>query len=479
VIPLELGRIATVTGGRVVADGAVVADVTAPAVIDSRQVERGGLFVALQGEHADGHDFVGAAARLGAAAALVSRPVPDPGLPLVVVDDVTVALGLLARHVHDELVAGGLTTLALTGSAGKTSTKDLLAHLLTDLAGPTVAPEGSFNNEWGVPMTVLRATSATRYLVLEMGARGIGHIATLCRIAPPDVAAVLNVGSAHVGEFGGLDQTAQAKGEIVEALRPDGTAVLNLDDERVRAMASRSGGRVLGFGTDPAADVRVASVTLDPSGFPALTLTLTQARAATGDHRDGTVDVVLPQLGLHHAANAAAAVAMAVAVGVPFAAAAAGLATATARSPHRMARHEVDGGVVVVDDAYNANPESMAAALTWLAEAAGARGVAVLGPMLELGADSVALHRRVGRLAAEAGLGAVVAVGVQALPIAEGAGSIGTAVADVTAAVEHLRGSLRPGAVVLVKASRGCRLERVVDALRESTGHTAGGPGTV
>lgn len=464
-IELSVGRIAEIVEGRAIGDREV--HVTAPAAIDSRQVERGGLFVALVGDHADGHDHVGGAAGRGAAAALVAREVPGAGVPLVVVDDVTVALGRLARHVHDVLAADGLVTIAVTGSAGKTSTKDLLAHLL-EPTGPTVAPEGSFNNEWGVPLTVLRADRATRFLVVEMGARGVGHIATLCRIAPPDVAAVLNVGTAHVGEFGGLDLTALAKGEIVEALRSDGRAVLNLDDVRVRAMAGRTTAPVLGFGEDAAAEVRLASLALDGTGFPALTLV----------HAGVPVDVVLPQLGLHHGANAAAAVAMAVAAGVPFVEAASRLATAAPRSPHRMARHVTSDGVVVVDDAYNANPESVAAAIRWLAEAAGGRGVAVLGAMLELGAESAELHRRVGELAAQSGLRSVVAVGEEAAPIAAGAGGIGVVVADVTEAVDHLRASLQPDDVVLVKASRGGRLERVVDALRGPTRHTAGGPHT-
>ncbi len=464
-IELSVGRLAEIVEGRAVGDREP--HVTAPAVLDSRQVVRGGLFVALRGDHADGHDHVGGAAARGAAAALVARDLPDVDVPLVVVDDVTVALGRLARHVHDVLAAHGMMTIALTGSAGKTSTKDLLAHLL-EPAGPTVAPEGSFNNEWGVPLTVLRADRATRFLVVEMGARGLGHISTLCRIAPPDVAAVLNVGAAHMGEFGGLELTAQAKGEIVEALRPDGKAVLNLDDVRVRAMAARTAAPVLGFGQDAAAEVRLASLGLDDTGYPALTLV----------HAGETVDVVLPQLGLHHGSNAAAAVAMAVAAGVPFAAAAARLATATPRSPHRMARHVTDDGVVVVDDAYNANPESMAAAISWLAEAAGGRGVAVLGAMLELGPESAELHRRVGELAQRSGLRSVVAVGAEAAPIAAGAGDIGVTVADVTEAVDHLRASLRHDDVVLVKASRGGRLERVVDALRGPNRHTAGGPHT-
>ncbi|MFT4298496.1 MAG: UDP-N-acetylmuramoyl-tripeptide--D-alanyl-D-alanine ligase [Aeromicrobium sp.] len=458
-IALTAARIAEVVGGRVVGDDTVL--VTAPAVIDSRQAQGGSLFVALVGEHADGHDFIDAAASRGATAALAEREVDSP-IALVVVDDAQAALGRLARHVHRQLTAAGLTTLALTGSAGKTSTKDLLAHIV-EAHGPAVAPTGSFNNELGVPLTVLRATEQTRYLVIEMGARGIGHVAALCEIAPPDVASVLNVGTAHVGEFGGVEQIARAKGEIVEALGSDGVAVLNADDPRVLPMSSRTRGRVVTFGTADDADVRLAGLTLDERGFPELLLT----------RGEESVQVVLPQPGLHHGANAAAAVAMAESAGVPFADAVASLASATARSPHRMARYDLHGGATVVDDAYNANPESMRAALGWLAEAAPGRGIAVLGAMLELGDDADRLHRELGIAAAGLGLRELIAIGEQAAPMADGAGRIGHRVADVGEAVERVRAALRPGDVVLVKASRGCRLERVVDALREPTGHTA------
>ncbi|MFT4187306.1 MAG: UDP-N-acetylmuramoyl-tripeptide--D-alanyl-D-alanine ligase [Aeromicrobium sp.] len=455
-IALSAARIAEITGGSVHGDPDVQA--TAPAVIDSRRIEPGGLFVALRGEQADGHDFLDAAASGGAAVALVERVAPSP-LTQVVVPDVTVALGRLARAVHDELAAGGLRTVALTGSAGKTSTKDLLVHLLEG-AGETVGPEGSFNNEWGVPLTVLRATRETAFLVVEMGARGIGHIATLCAIAPPDVAGVLNVGSAHVGEFGGLDHTARAKGEIVEGLRSGGVAVLNADDARVRKMAARTKAAVLMFGEAADADVRLDPVTLDPGGFPRVRLRLGGEEA----------EAVVPQLGLHHGPNAAAAVAMAVAAGTAFAAAAERLATAAPRSPHRMARHERADGVVVVDDAYNANPESTRAAVDWLAAVAPGRGVAVFGAMLELGGQSAALHHRLGEAAAAADVRAVVAVGEEAAEVAAGAGERGRAVADVAEAVAAVETLLRPGDVVLVKASRGARLERVVDGLLRNLG---------
>ena len=248
-IPLTLRELADVVGGTVHdADGDVV--VSGAATIDSRSVDPGGLFAAFVGEHVDGHDYAAAAVEAGAAAVLGSRPV---GLPAVVVDDPGAALTALARHLLTALP--DVTVLGVTGSQGKTSTKDLLAAVLAD-AAPTVATRGSFNNELGLPLTVLRADATTRYLLLEMGARGIGHIRTLCDVARPNVAMVLNVGKAHLGEFGSREGIALAKGELVEALTAEGTAVLNGDDPLVDAMASRTGGRVLRFGSGAGADVR-------------------------------------------------------------------------------------------------------------------------------------------------------------------------------------------------------------------------------
>lgn len=447
--PTTLAQVAVATDGRVEGDDAL--SVEGPVAIDSRRVTPGCLFVAIPGEHVDGHDYVEAALEGGAVATLATRAVPGPH---VIVADPVRALGRLAADRLASLRSEtDLQVVAITGSQGKTSVKDLVAHVLrTD--GATVAPEGSFNNELGVPLTVLRADAGTRHLVLEMGARGIGHIATLCEIAPPDVSVVLNVGTAHAGEFGGLDRTAQAKGELVEALDEHGTAVLNADDERVAAMASRTRGRVLTFGR--AGQVRlVGDVTLDDAGHPRFVV-----------EADGlTLDATVPQLGAHHAINAVAAVAATSALGVPVEAAVHALTTATATSPMRMERHETAGGVVVVNDAYNANPESMAAALRTLAGLAPGRGVAVLGEMLELGEDSPAQHHRIGRLAADLGIARVIAVGAGAAEIARGAGSAGLQVDDVEAAVDALSASLDAGDVVLVKASRGARLERVVEAL--------------
>ncbi|WP_286928190.1 MULTISPECIES: UDP-N-acetylmuramoyl-tripeptide--D-alanyl-D-alanine ligase [Aeromicrobium] len=448
-IRTTLAQVADATHGRVEGDDALA--VEGPVVIDSRRVAPGSLFVAIPGERVDGHDFVQTALDAGAVATIATRAVAGPH---VIVQDPVEAMGRLAADRLAALRAeSSIDVVAVTGSQGKTSVKDLMAHILA-AHGATVAPEGSFNNELGVPLTVLRADAGTRHLVLEMGARGIGHIASLCAIAPPDVAVVLNVGTAHAGEFGGLERTAQAKGELVEALGPEGTAVLNADDPRVAAMASRTQGTVLTFGR--AGQVRLdGDVVLDESGHPHFRIEV-----------DGTVlDATVPQLGEHHAINAVAAVAATSALGIPAAAAVEALATARAGSPMRMERHETRGGVVVVNDAYNANPESMAAALRALAGLAPGRGTAVLGEMLELGDESSEQHHRIGRLAADLGIARVIAVGAGAAEIARGAGPVGVLVDDVESAVAELSASLSAGDVVLVKASRGARLERIAEAL--------------
>ena len=246
--------------------------------------------------------------------------------------------------------------VALTGSQGKTSTKDLLAQVLAT-AGKTVATFGSFNNELGLPLTVLRADTATEYLVLEMGARHIGDLRASCAVAPPEVSLVLNVGKAHLGEFGSQQGIAQAKGEIVEALGSDGVAVLNADDPLVAAMAARTTARVCTFGTDPSADVRVDELAVDDLGRPSFVLL----------HRAERATVAMGLVGEHHAGNAAAAAAVALSLGVSLDDVADALGDATATSRGRMEVHERADGVTVVDDAYNANPDSMRAALKALA----------------------------------------------------------------------------------------------------------------
>lgn len=454
-IRMSLAEIASVTGGAVHGDPSAVVD--GPVVIDSRRAAPGGLFAALSGENVDGHEFAAAAVSGGATAVLCSRPV---SVPHVLVDDVTEALAALARFVVRALPA--MTVVGITGSSGKTSTKDLTGALLERL-GPTVAPEGSFNNELGLPLTVLRACDSTRYLVLEMSARGAGHIAWLCDVAPPSIGAVLNVGHAHVGEFGSLEGVAKAKGELVEALPPSGVAVLNAGDPRVIAMASRTRARVLTFGTG-GADVRAADVSLDDLARPSFTL-VTPA---------GSAPVRMRLHGAHHVANALAAAAIADELGMPVPDIASALSETTARSKWRMELHRRSDGVVVINDAYNANPDSVRAALDAVAHLAGSgRGFAVLGYMAELGDETLSSHLEVGRIAARAGLAGVVAVGEGAQPVVDGArsepGWDGEAVwvADKAAAVDTLRNRLRPGDVVLVKASRVAALWEVATALLE------------
>ncbi|PKH44048.1 UDP-N-acetylmuramoyl-tripeptide--D-alanyl-D-alanine ligase [Nocardioides alpinus] len=451
-IEMTLAEIADVVGG--VAHGA--ATVTGGAFLDTRTPESGGLFVAIAGERVDGHAFAAAAGAAGAAAALGTRPTE---LPTVVVPDVTAALGRLARHVVDRLPEA--VVLAMTGSQGKTGTKDYLAHVLAD-AGPTVATRGNFNNELGVPLTVLRAGLDTRYLVVEMGARGIGHVAELCAIAPPHIAAVLNVGTAHIGEFGTREAIAQAKGEIVEALRVDGTAVLNADDELVAAMATRTGATVTTFGSAPA-DVAVSAITSDDLGRQSFELV----------HRGAGATVHLAQVGAFQWRNAAAAAAMALAAGLDLDAVADSLGDAAPASRWRMELTERSDGLVVVNDAYNANPESMRAALETLAgigASSGRRTVAVLGEMLELGDGAADAHVGVGSYAGEVGIDLLVTVGPAADAVAQGyeaAGGSGEAVttAGRDAAAEWLRHNVSAADVVLVKASRGAALELIADDL--------------
>ncbi|MFF8282574.1 UDP-N-acetylmuramoyl-tripeptide--D-alanyl-D-alanine ligase [Streptomyces albus] len=476
-IPLSLAEIAALTGGRQHDITDPDARVTGPVVIDSRQAGPGALFAAFAGERADGHDFAAAAVEAGAVAVLASRPV---GVPAVVVDDVTRALGALARHLVQTL---GTHVVAMTGSSGKTSTKDLIAQLLQRL-GPTVWPEGSQNNEIGLPLTALRADESTRHLVLEMGARGIGHIRYLTELTPPRIGVVLNVGTAHLGEFGGREQIAQAKGELVEnlpAADDGGVAVLNADDPYVRAMASRTRARVVFFGEDPEADVRAENVRLSDRGTPAFTL----------HTPTGCGDVTMRLYGEHHVSNALAAAAVAHQLGMPAGDIADALSSASTLSRWRMEVTERADGVTVVNDAYNANPDSMRAALRALSamgqavKARGGRTWAVLGEMAELGDDSLAEHDAIGRLAVRLNVSKLVAVGGREAAWldmgAKNEGSWGEEsvhVSDTEAAVDLLRSQLRAGDVVLVKASRSVGLEKVAAALLEggtTSAHEAGG----
>ncbi|MET7987586.1 MULTISPECIES: UDP-N-acetylmuramoyl-tripeptide--D-alanyl-D-alanine ligase [unclassified Streptomyces] len=455
-IALSLAEIAAVVGGQTYDIPDPGLQVTGPVVRDSREVESGSLFVAFVGERVDGHDYAEAVIEAGAAAVLASRPV---GVPAIVVDDVQTALGALARHVVERL---GATLVALTGSAGKTSTKDLIAQVLRSKA-PTVFTPGSLNNEIGLPLTALSATEETKFLVLEMGARGIGHIRYLTELTPPRIGLVLNVGTAHIGEFGGREQIAQAKGELVESLPGDGAAILNADDPLVRAMASRTKARVILFGESGEADVRAENVRLTESGQPSFSLRTPS----------GCSDVTMRLYGEHHVSNALAAAAVAHELGLSADEIARALSEAGSLSRWRMEVTERPDGVTVVNDAYNANPESMRAALRALAAMGrGRRTWAVLGQMAELGDEALAEHDAVGRLAVRLNVGKLVAVGgreaswLQLGAYNEGSwGEESVHVSDAQAAVDLLRSELRPGDVVLVKASRSVGLERVALAL--------------
>src|SRR5579859_3269984 len=471
--PLTLARIAEITGGELHGDPA--AAVTGEVVIDSRRAGPGGLFAAVAGERADGHDFAAAAVAAGATAVLVTRPVPVPSVLArsILVGDVPAALAALARAVADALPDAVIA--GITGSSGKTTTKDLAAQLVERL-GTTIAPAGSFNNEFGLPLTVLRADASTRYLVLELSARGPGHIAYLCRVAPPRYGVVLNVGHAHAGEFGGLDQVARAKGELVEALPADGVAILNADDPRVLAMAARTQARVVTFTCAPGspgmsgARVRAADIRLDDLGRPSFTL-LTPA---------GSAPVTLRLHGAHNVPNALAAAALAGELGLSLDGIAEGLRTAVARSRWRMEVRQRRDGVTVINDAYNANPESVRAALDALSHLAGpGRGFAVLGHMAELGDTSRASHEDIGEYAArvaDSGLAGLIAVGEEAAPLLDGARRVRSwtgeahAVPDGAAALGLLANRLKPSDVVLVKASRAARLEGVAAALEGEAG---------
>jgi UDP-N-acetylmuramoyl-tripeptide--D-alanyl-D-alanine ligase len=466
VIPLSVALAAEVTGATLADVPNPAAVVTGPVVIDSREAGPGALFAALPGTRTDGHAFAADAVTAGAVAVLATRPV---GVPALIVPDVLTALGRLARAVVD--LAPGLTVVGITGSVGKTTTKDLTAQLFERL-GPTVSPKASFNNEIGHPLTVLKVTAETRFLISELSARGIGHIRSLCEIAPPRLGAVLCVGHAHAGEFGSLDQVALAKGELPAALPADGVAVLNADDPLVVAIAARTVARVVTFGRSPGADVRAERVSVDEMGRPAFTLVTSS----------GTAPVRLALYGEHQVPNALAAAALAAEVGMRTDAIAAGLSAAVARSRWRMEVTRRPDGVIILNDAYNANPEAVEAAITTLARmASGGRAFAVLGEMTELGSQSRELHEAVGEYAARAGLSGLIVVGEGAAPILEGAKAVPSwhgellHVPDAASAVQAVDNRLTGDGVVLVKASHAVGLESVALALTGERPLTAGG----
>ncbi|MCV7225083.1 UDP-N-acetylmuramoyl-tripeptide--D-alanyl-D-alanine ligase [Mycolicibacterium komossense] len=499
-IDLSLAQIAEIVGGRLTDISAAEAQhtyVTGTVEFDSRAVGAGGLFLALPGARVDGHDHAQAAVAAGAVAVLAARPV---GVPAIVVTPVPgdvsasvlehdldgsgaavlAALAALAAAVAERLVAGGLTIVGVTGSSGKTSTKDLLAAVLAPL-GEVVAPPGSFNNELGHPWTVLRATPDTDYLILEMSARHPGNIAALAAIAPPQIAVVLNVGTAHLGEFGSRQAIADTKAELPQAVSESGVVVLNADDSAVAAMAKVTAARVVQVSREnSAADVWAGDVTLDE---------LARARFTLHYQDNNTVDIALAVHGDHQVSNALCAAAVALECGASGEQVAAALAAAGPVSQHRMAVTNRADGVTVINDAYNANPDSVRAglaALAWMARGGDGRGrerrrsFAVLGEMGELGDDAISEHDRIGRLAVRLDVSRLVVVGTgRAMSamhhgaVMEGSwGAEASQVDDVDAALTLLRAELQPGDVVLVKASKSAGLVALAQALTADSGDT-------
>lgn len=453
--------IAEAVSGRLVGNDVPV---TGPVVTDSREAQAGSLYVARRGESADGHAFVSGAAKRGAVAAIVEHEV-DEAVAQIVVEDSTEALGALARaHVEKLRSSGDLDVIAMTGSVGKTTTKDLLLQIMSE-DGPTVAPKLSFNNEVGLPLTALLADESTRHLVLEMGASGPGHITYLTDIVAPDVAIELCVGHAHVGGFGGFEGVAAAKAELIKGTRPGGPVILNTDDPNVEAMAPLATGRVIRFSAsgNERADVVARDVRLDRADRASFTLVTPE----------GEAPIDLKIVGRHHVANALAAAAGALTLGVSLQTVAAVLSCARALSPHRMDVHElrVDGmDLTLIDDSYNANLDSMRAGIAALASIGrDSQRIAVLGEMLELGEDSQSLHQQVGALIADAGVETLIGLGTDAHYYLEGAPDVPKreVAADPQDAARLALEHAKDGAVVLVKGSFGSQSWQVADILRE------------
>ncbi|SEC60594.1 UDP-N-acetylmuramoyl-tripeptide--D-alanyl-D-alanine ligase [Paramicrobacterium humi] len=466
-ITLTIAEIAQAVSGRFDPAGspATESDVVSGYVeTDSREIVDGGIFVAKPGEATDGHRFVSAAVDRGAALAIVEHTV-DTVVPQIIVDDAVTALGALAGEVIRRVKASGdLTVIGITGSNGKTTTKNLLNAILAPDA-ETVAPKNSFNNTVGAPTTMLRVTPSTRYLISELGASGIGHIARLAALATPDIAIELKVGMAHAGGFGGIEATARAKTELVESLSEDGIAILNRDDHRVAAMASATSARVVWFGEHADADVRASDIAVSARGTT-FTVLLADGQSATVNFR---------VLGEHHVMNALAAIAAATELGVPLDTAVARIESVTRAERWRMEVMGGRDGITIINDAYNASPDSMAAALKTLAliTEPEQRTVAVLGAMSELGEYAGDEHDRIGLMAVRLGISQLVVVGPEARrlhisAINEGSWA-GESIYFETAdeAYDYLHANLRSGDTVLVKSSNSVGLRFLGDRLGE------------
>lgn len=451
-IPMSVDEIAKIVGG--VTQHADVSARVHEVVTDSRQVAPGAMFVAIRGVNVDGHDFAASAVQNGAAIVLASRPL---NVPCIVVADPVLALGVLAHWVRENKLSA--IVIGITGSSGKTSTKDLLAQVL-GAAGPTVSAPGSFNTEVGVPLTILQADVSTEFLVLEMGMRGAGHLTYLTEIAEPEIAAIVNIGSAHVGVVGTLEMVARAKGEIIATLPRSGFAILNGDDHLVMEQATRTVARVVTCGEGSHCDVRATDIRVDGQARAAFTLTIGEM----------STPIRLQLHGRHFVANALIAAGVAHSLEIDIETIAMALRAANPVSKWRMEVHQLSSGVTLINDAYNANPDSVRAAIDTLAAmAAGRRTWLILGEMRELGEAAEMEHAKIGEYAAQRGIDELLCVGEGARAAHQSTQETALVhsswVADPQGAISALQSSLVSGDVALIKASRGIGLEVVASAL--------------
>jgi len=456
-ISLAASKIAEIVEGKLYGEDI---SVTAAPVFNSTQATAGSIFLALKGPARDGHDFVSDAFAHGAVLAFTTSQVSQR---CIVVDDVTKALGMLAAFVRGELK--NLKVIAITGSQGKTTTKDLLSHLLSS-QGSTVAPQGNFNNEIGAPLTILECTQQTKFCIVEMGARHIGDIAALCQMAKPDIGVVLKVGRAHVGEFGSQEAIAKAKSEMISSLQPTSLAILGGYDEFTPKMAALHKGQTVLFGEKSSFEVRATDIEVR-EGRAHFDLVTPQGRAAVG----------LQVVGLHQIANALAVAAIAEGLGFNLDLIAQSLSMAKISSKWRMEIHEFDGKVLI-NDCYNASPESMEAALRSLilfAQERGGEAWAFLGKMHELGESSASDHARVGTLAQELGVDHLVCIGAPeyARDIVvkdEAAESMSIHYCADIEQAQSLSLIINAGDVALIKASRSEHLELLSDYILKHAG---------
>lgn len=461
-IPISATKLAEILGGEIVGDGEIL--ISGSVETDSRLVSSGSVFFAKPGENADGHDFVADALARGAVAAVVQRPL-DVKITQIVVSESVAALGKLAAWLIGELKTNGkLKVVGITGSNGKTTTKNMLRSILSKV-GNTIAPIESFNNKVGAPISILRANHETDFLVVEMGAEGPGSIAYLARMANPDIAVILKVGMAHAGEFGGIENTARIKGELAEALSPQAHLVLNADDLLVAKMQERTSAKVHFFGSSPESEVWASNVSLSKTG--------TSFVLHWPDGQESSIQLSI--LGEHHVMNALAAASVATLLGASKQQIIEALQAMELAERWRMQRVVRSDGVTVINDSYNASPDSMKAALQTLAQLGrmGSRTIAVLGEMAELGQYSKQEHDAIGRLVVRLNIDQLVVVGEGAKLIHMGATQEGSwdgesqFFASIAEALDYLRGILTDGDTVLVKSSKSANLRFLGDDLME------------